>query len=164
IALFGLADASPAKLMYIWDAFALAFLFSWSAGVLAELQRAEVVSLEKFLHLPISLRGIFIFNYLNTLISVTAVILVPPMVGCTIGLIFSRGPAFLLLIPLLAAFLLMVTALTYQFQGWLASLMANKRRRRTITVLITASFILIAQLPQLVSVYHPWKNLQNAEQ
>src|SRR5439155_15992091 len=59
----------------------------------------------------------------------------------------------LLLLPLLAAFLLMVTALTYQFQGWLASLMVNQRRRRTIIVLVTAAFILICQLPSLLTVW-----------
>ena len=38
----------------------------------------------------------------------------------------------LLLLPLLAAFLLMVTGITHQFRGWLASLMVNPRRRRTV--------------------------------
>ena len=35
----------------------------------------------------------------------------------------------LVVLPLLAAFLLMVTGISYQFQGWLAALMVNKRRR-----------------------------------
>jgi hypothetical protein len=62
--------------------------------------------------------------------------------------------------PLLAAFLLMVTALTYQFQGWLASLMVNQRRRRTIIVLVTGVFILICQLPNLINLLHPWQEQQ----
>jgi hypothetical protein len=37
----------------------------------------------------------------------------------------SRNAAFFLLI---AAFALMVTALTHQFRGWLATLMVNQRR------------------------------------
>jgi ABC-2 type transport system permease protein len=49
--------------------------------------------------------------------------------------------------------LLMVTALTYQFQGWLASLMANPRRRRSIIVVLTFAFILIAQLPNIVNMW-----------
>jgi hypothetical protein len=80
------------------------------------------------------------------------------MVGLSLGLVVGRGPVLLLLLPLLAAFLLMVTALTYQFQGWLASLMANPRRRRTVIVLVTMAFILIFQLPNLVNIYQPWKN------
>ncbi len=39
----------------------------------------------------------------------------------------------------------MVTGLTYQFQGWLASLMGNPRRRRTATAAMTMVFILITQ-------------------
>jgi hypothetical protein len=59
----------------------------------------------------------------------------------------------LLLIPLVAAFLLMITALTHQFQGWLASLMVNRRRRRTMIGLVTMTFVLVAQLPNLLNMY-----------
>ena len=48
----------------------------------------------------------------------------------------TKGILLLPVLPALAAFLLMVTALTYQFQGWLASLMSNPRRRRTVIVVI----------------------------
>src|SRR5439155_26927105 len=56
------------------------------------------------------------------------------------------------------AFMLMITAITYQFQGWLASLMQNKRRRRTVIVVVTASIILVGQLPNLISIYSPWRS------
>src|SRR5439155_917075 len=69
-----------------------------------------------------------------------------------IGLIVSHGPLMLLELPLVAAAVFALTAVTYQFQGWLASLMANPRRRRTIIVLVTGGFILIAQLPNLVNI------------
>jgi hypothetical protein len=106
----------------------------------------------------VSLSGVFVLNYLSSLMSFNLILFGPMMLGMSIGLIFSRGPALLLLLPLLAAFLLMVTALTYQFQGWLASLMANKRRRRTIIVIVTALFILIAQLPNQINIMKPWKS------
>jgi hypothetical protein len=58
----------------------------------------------------------------------------------------------------LIAFLLMITALTNQFQGWLASIMVNKRRRRTVVMGLTFGIVLIAQLPNLViNVIQPWK-------
>jgi hypothetical protein len=50
---------------------------------------------------------------------------------------------------MLFGLVLMVTAVTYQFRGWLASLMMNKRRRRTLVTAIGAAFILIVQLPNL---------------
>ncbi len=40
-------------------------------------------------------------------------------------------------------FLLMVTALTYQFRGWLASLMVNRRRRRTVIAVTSLAFMLV---------------------
>ena len=50
----------------------------------------------------------------------------------------------------------MVTAVTYQFQGWLASLMSNPRRRRTVIMIATATFVLILQLPNLLNFLAPW--------
>jgi ABC-2 type transport system permease protein len=67
------------------------------------------------------------------------------------------GPIMLLLLPLVATCMVMVTALSYQFQGWLASLMVNKRRRRTVIFVVTLVFILMFQLPNLVNIYKPWE-------
>jgi ABC-2 type transport system permease protein len=156
IGVFALPEASPTVLMYIWDGVVVAFLFFWTIGLLADLQRSEALSLDKFLHLPVSLSGAFILNYLASLLSLTLVLFLPAMIGLLLGSVISHGPAMLLLVPLLAAFLLMVTALTYQFQGWLASLMVNKRRRRTVIVLLTSGFILLAQLPNLINFVQPW--------
>jgi ABC-2 type transport system permease protein len=72
------------------------------------------------------------------------------MVGLSIALVFAKGPKALLIFPLLSGFVLMVTAISYQFQGWLASLMQNKRRRRTVIAVVTVSFILVSQLPNLL--------------
>lgn len=154
LGLYALGDASSRDLMYVWDVLVLAYLFFWFIGLMTDLQRAEALSLEKFLHLPVSLSGVFVLNYLSSLLSLSLIVFVPMMVGLALGLIFSRGPAMLLLFPLMAGFFLMVTALTYQFRGWLASLMANKRRRQTIIFLITAAFILLAQLPSLLTSLH----------
>jgi hypothetical protein len=152
-----LGDVSPAIVLYVWLGLTVMFLIVWCAGLLTELQRSEVLSLTKFLHLPVSLAGAFLINYLASLLSVSLFLFLPPMVGLIVGLTLSRGPAMALMLPMLAAFLLAVTAVTYQFQGWLATLMANKRRRRTVIVVATAVFVLIAQLPNLINVIQPWK-------
>jgi hypothetical protein len=154
---FGLVQAPPIIQMAVWDGLVGVFLFSWTAGVVAELQRAESLSLEKLLHLPVSLTGAFLINYFATLLSISMIVFLPGMTGLSLGLAFAKGPRMLLLLPLLAAFVLMVTALTYQFQGWLASLMQNKRRRRTVLVIVTASVILLGQLPNLINIYAPWR-------
>ncbi len=157
IGLFALAGAEPFWLMFAWDVMVLGFLFLWAAGLLTELQRSEVLSLDKFMHLPVSLKGAFLINYISSLFSLSLLFFLPAMFALSLSLVIVRGPALLWQLPLAAAFLFMVTAVTYQFQGWLASLMANKRRRRTVIVVVTMVFILLFQLPNLINIIRPWE-------
>lgn len=152
VGLFALRDASPAVVMLVWDGAVVAFIFFWMILLLAELNRSDPLSLDKFMHLPVSITGIFLINYLSSLANPILIVFVPAMFALSIGLAIAKGPALLLLLPLVGAFVLMVTAVTYQFQGWLAALMVNKRRRRTIVVLLTMGVILIFQLPNLINM------------
>ncbi len=154
------ADYYPLVLLYVWDGLVVTFLFTWMIGLLIELQRSEVLSLDKFLHLPVSLKGAFLINYCSSLLSPSLIILLPAMVALSLALVITRGPVMLLILPLLAAFFLMVTAVTYQFQGWLASLMVNKRRRRTIIAFVIMGFVLLCQTPQLIHFIRPWEAAQ----
>jgi ABC-2 type transport system permease protein len=154
---FAFKDASPTDLLFTWDGLVIAFLAMWASGLMVDLQRSEGLSLTKFLHLPVSLRGVFVLNYVTSQFSISLILLAPAMVGFSLGLVFAVGPIMLLLLPLVTACLLMVTALSYQFQGWLASLMVNKRRRRTVIFVVTLVFILMFQLPNLVNIYKPWE-------
>lgn len=156
--LFLLPNASPMVLLYVWDGIVIAFLFWWLTGLLIELQRSELLSLDRFLHLPVSLSGAFLINYIASLLTISMIVFVPAMVGLCIGLVFAKGLAMLLSFILLAAFLFMITAVTHQFRGWLAALMVNKRRRRTIIMVVTISFILLAQAPNLINFVRPWKD------
>jgi ABC-2 type transport system permease protein len=164
VGLYPFADASPDVFLYAWDGLIVAFLFFWCLGLGTDLQRAESLSLDKFLHLPVSLRGAFLVNYLSSLLSVNLVLFLPAVLGLILGLVFSRGAVMLLLLPLAASFFLMVTALTHQFQAWLASLMANPRRRRTIIVVVTIAFIAVVQLPNLLNLMHTGKMQAEHEQ
>jgi len=147
-------------LMLVWDGLFAGFLFFWMIGLLAELQRSEVLSLEKFLHLPVSLNSVFIINYISTILCPTVIVFVPAMIGLSIGLVWSRGPMMLWLFPMVAGFVLVVTALTYQFQGWLAALMVNKRRRRTVIAVATMTIMLMVQLPNLLRFMAPRRSNQ----
>lgn len=149
-----LAQASPIILMVLWDLVVIGFLIAWVAGLVTDLQRSEGLSLDKLIHLPVSLTGAFLMNYLTSLIGLRMIFFLPILIGLSLGLIVSKGPAMLLLVPLVAGFLLMVTAVTYQFQGWLASLMVNKRRRRLIIVIVTTSFIVLGQLPTILGNFY----------
>jgi hypothetical protein len=139
--------------MLVWDGVAAGFLFFWMLELVNELQRSEVLSMQKLLHLPVSLSSVFLINYAASLFTLTTTLFFPLMTGLSAGLVVSKGPVMLLLFPVLAGFLLMVTALTYQLRGWLASLMENKRRRRTIITLLTMLVVLIFQIPNLLNFY-----------
>ena len=142
-----LSRVEPDYMMLMWDGIIAAFLFFWSIGVVADLQRSEFLSLDKMLHFPISPTGAFLLNYLSSLASLVIILFLPAMIGLSIASVVTHGPAMLLLFPLVLGFILVVTALTYQFRGWMATLMQDKRRRRTIIMLLTAFFIVMTQIP-----------------
>lgn len=152
VGLLALPQAPSWVKLLVWDGIVTAMLFSWMVGLMTELQRSEGLALDKFLHLPVSPVGAFLINYLSSLFSLTLIVFVPGTVGLILGQTFGETPAMLLALPLLAAFLLALTAVTYQFQGWLASLMTNPRKRRTVIVLVTLSFVLVGQLPNAANL------------
>jgi len=151
VGLFALPSASLDVFMLVWDGVIAAFLFFWAVELLSELQRSELLSFEKLLHLPVSLSGVFLINYLGSMFCGSVIFWVPAMIGLAIGLVFSKGLIMLLLFPLLAMFILAVSALTFQFRGWLASMMVNQRRRRSIVAFASLAFILIFQIPNILN-------------
>jgi ABC-2 type transport system permease protein len=134
-------------ILIAWDIVIGAFLVSWMIGLLAELQRSELIDLQRLMHLPVSLGQIFVINYIASHFVFSIVVSVPLMLGLSLGLAISRSPAMLLLIPVSLAVVFMITAWTYCLRGWLAAMMSNPRRRRSIIVGITVAFVLIAQAP-----------------
>ena len=146
----GLAKASPQATMLVWDVLIGVFLLFWMIGIVTELQRAELIDFGRLLYLPVSLRCMFLLNYAASHFSFSLAFVLPAMLGITAGLVLGRGLTMVLLLPLLLGFFFMVTAWTYCLRGWLASLMVNQRRRRSIIVGVTVTFILLAQLPNLV--------------
>ena len=133
----GLSKASPQATMLAWDGLVAMFLFFWTIGIIIDLQRSEILDLGRFLCLPVSLRDVFLLNYLASHFSLSLALSVPAMLGLTIGLALGRGATMLLLLPPLLGFFFMITAWTYCLRSWLATLMINKRRRRAIVVGIT---------------------------
>ena len=83
-----------------WDGLAVPFLMFWLIGLMTELQRAEALSLDKFLHLPVSLQGVFLINYLSSLVSFTMLFFLPAALALCLALVFAKGPVMLVLFPL----------------------------------------------------------------
>lgn len=153
--LFGLRDASPNVIWIVWAAVTLMFIFFWLVGLITELQRSETIDLQKLMHLPVALGQMFVINFLVSHFTLSVILFAPAMLGLALGLVLSRGIEMSLLIPLAAGMIFMISAWTYCLRGWLAVLMTNPRRRRTVIVCLTFSLILIGQAPNLYfNVFH----------
>lgn len=144
-----LANAPPQVLLLVWDAIIGTFLFFWMIGIVTEIQRAEAIDLSRLLHLPVSLKGVFVVNYLASHFTLSIIVFLPGMLGLSAGLIWGQGVSMLLLIPLALSFVFMVTAWTYCLRGWLIALMINQRRRRAVIIGATMAVMLLSQLPNL---------------
>jgi hypothetical protein len=142
--------AKPEVLLLIFDGLILLFLFAWLAGLLAELQRSESIDLGKLLHLPVTLKQVFLFNFAAAHLSPILLLFVPATAGFCIGLSITGGLRMLLLLPVIGVVILTITAWTYCLRGWLAGLMANKRRRTALGVWCAIFTIGLAQLPGVV--------------
>jgi len=151
IGFFLLSEASPVKLLVAWDAFAGLFLFVWMIGLVSEIQRSETIDISRMMHLPISLKDIFFVNYLASHLTLSIILSLPLMLGLCVGLSLFRGGVMIGLVPLVLGFVFMISAWTYCLRGWLVTLMMNKRRRRAIIAGITFGFILLSQVPYMIS-------------
>ncbi len=147
--MLGLREAKPVVLIGVWFAVTVVFLFFWLIGLVSEIQRSETIDLQRLMHLPVALGQIFLINYLASHLTLSIFLFVPGMIGLAFGLAASRGLLMLLLVPLSLSMVFMITAWTYLLRGWLATLMSNPRRRRTVIMGITFAFIMISQAPNL---------------
>ena len=96
LGLYAIPKAAPAHLLYAWDGLILAFLFFWGIGLVTELQRTEPLALSKFLHLPVSVNGAFLINYISSLLRLSLIVFGPVMFGFALSLVFVKG---ILLLP-----------------------------------------------------------------
>jgi ABC-2 type transport system permease protein len=150
IGFFILAGRSPTRLLIAWDLFFGAFLFAWMIGMVSEIQRSETIDISRMLHLPISLRDIFLVNYIASHVTISIILFLPLVLGLSLGLMLSGQWLMIWMFPLVLGLVFMITAWTYCLRGWLAALMVNKRRRRAIIAGVTVSFIVLVQLPNII--------------
>ena len=106
-----LGHVQPIVILIVWDVVVLGFLAFWTIGVIAELQRSELLAVEKFLHLPVTLGGVFLLNYLASFFSIALVVFVPAMTGLILALARSpHGPLVLAVFLPMAGLVFAVTA------------------------------------------------------
>ena len=143
-------DASIEVTMMVWTITMVVYLFFSIVGLISEFQRSDILTLDKFMHLPVTPGGAFLINYIGSSVNLSVVVFSSAMLGITAGMLLSKGTDILAVVPLLLSFFLMITALIYQFRGWLASMMTNPRRRKSIVVGLTFVFVIIMVSPNLL--------------
>lgn len=162
---FWFPEISVTTLLITWNIIIAAFLFVWCIGLLAELQQTELMSISKLLHLPLSLREAYLLNYTSSFFNASCLMFVPGMIGVSLGMAIARGWTMLIALLLTLAFLFCITAVTYQFRGWLAGLLENKRRRGTIIAVMTIGFVGLLQTPHLVTYnMDKWEDAQREKE
>ncbi len=147
---FALDTITPVRLLIIWDVIIAVFLFVWIISLVSEIQRSETIDIGKLLHLPVSLKDVFLINYIASHMTFAIIVFVPVMLGLCIGLALGKSWIMIWMLPLVLGFIFMITSWTYCLRGWLVTLMVNPRRRRTVIAVVTFTFILITQLPNLL--------------
>ena len=98
-ATLGLSHASPESSMLAWDVLVAVFLFFWTIGIITELQRSEIIDVGRLLHLPVSLRDVFLLNYAASHLSFSLALTLPAMLGLAVGLVLARGPGMAAAVP-----------------------------------------------------------------
>lgn len=100
---FALAKASPAVMLVVWDLIVGAFLFFWMIGLVSELQRSETIDIGRMMHLPVSLKDIFIVNYVASHLTLSIILFLPAMLGLCLGLTLGGRWSMVLMFPLVLA-------------------------------------------------------------
>lgn len=147
----GRATTEPVDVMIVCDILLVFFLSFWAFSLLMELQRSDIIDLRKILYLPVSLKMVFALNYVASLVSPAVAFFAFPVLGFCLGLSLGLGLHMVLGIVPAIVFYLALGAWTYYVQGLFAILMENKRRRRTVVAVVTMGFVLVFQLPNLIS-------------
>jgi len=134
----------------LWNGLIAVTCVFWLFYLIADLQRSEAITFDRLLHLPISFAQVFAINYVSSWLGLHTLCLCGLGFGFIFGSAFSLGPvAFLFFLPF-TAFLIAITALTYQFQGWIATLMSNPRKRRAILIGLPFALVAVIQVPAIV--------------
>ena len=134
----------------MWDGLVAIFVLFWVIHVATDLQRSDAITLDRILHLPVSFGQVFAINYLSALASILFLCLSSFSFGFIFGSCFSVGPTALLIAFPFILFLLAITSLTYQLQGWLAAIMSNPRRRQLVMFILPVVIVTVVQIPTFV--------------
>lgn len=142
--------ADPNRILWLVSGAVSVFLFFWLIGLLAELQRTDSLDHRRMAHLPISLKEMFLFNYVVSHWTPSCLLFLSISAGFVVGTMLRFGGRMVLVFGLLVLMILAISSWTYALRGWLSKLMRNERRKRSLIGWMTCAVILMAQVPNLL--------------
>ena len=142
---------TPARLLIIWDVLAAVYLVSMFFTVLTELQQSESISVQKFLHLPVSPFHGFLINFLTSFINFMTFVMVPPILGFCVTHVYAFGLPSLLSPLILISYIIMVIALVFQMRTLFTVIIINSRKQKMILAVVTMLILAVSQTPVILN-------------
>ncbi len=142
-----LPGTPPVIVLLVWDAVIVTFLIWSLMSVVLDLQSTEGLLMDRMLHLPVSLPGVFLLDYAASLGKVSNLVGAGAFVGLSLASVAVYGKVGIVLLSASLAMLVAVTALTHWFHHWLATGVAGKVGRSTVAALTLAIFVAAVNVP-----------------
>ena len=141
------------RIVFIWAVLCSMYIYVRVMGLWISLQQDQGLPMDKLLHLPMAFGRGFAMNFLISQLTFSFLFFAPLFLGLAIACITVFGLMNLPLLLLVAALIFCVSTVIYQFQCWLLSSVSNKQHRIIWAQLLFLSVVMLAQAPNLYSLY-----------
>ncbi len=131
-----LPQAGHDTALLAWAGLIGAFVLCSLLGVSGSLQQGEKLPLDNLLHLPFSLRQVFVLNFVVSQLTLTTIIFVPAFLGLAVACTVALDARNFVLIPASLSLFVCLAAVMQHVQQWVTSAMVTKRRRVLIGTLV----------------------------
>lgn len=142
LGLWLLPRATPFATLLVWDGLVGAFVAMRIVGLMANAHREDAVPLTRLLHLPLTLRSVFVLNFALSEVKLANVAFLPALLGLAVASTATVDVAAAVLVPGTLALGLCVAAVVHQFRTWSMSAVVPGRRRLPIGMLLLFACVL----------------------
>jgi hypothetical protein len=155
-----LAVDGPKGALFAFGIYTVAVLVFWMIDFMSEIQKGDLVDMGELLYLPVTLREVYLFHFVASLACPAFILTAPAGCALALGCAVSVHPLLLLAVAPVLLLEMALAAWVYHVRSWIARLMVNKRRGRSIVAFLTLAMVLLFQTPHLLTrvVAHDARN------
>lgn len=154
VGIFGLPVIETSTVALIFAGLIYVFTFMRFISLVTGVQSGEGFPMDNLLHLPFSIRQVFYLNFTMAQINLPNLIFLPMMLALGLGSAISLGIANVLMLVFILVFATFMSAVLYQFQGWVVTSVKNKRNRLTFLYILMTFAVIAFQLPNIFLQIH----------